>query len=197
MLVDMDEQIDLGQAAESLLDVAAGIGEDALDSPTPCAGRSVSQLLWHLLGLTTAFRAAAEKDLGPATDTDPDTAGWAEVEPEWHARLTGQTHALVAAWREPDAVAGMTRVGGQDLPGAVAGMVALDELVLHGWDLASATGQEYRLDEATAAAVLAFVEGFDPGGTPGLFGPAVTAPEEANTLERLVARSGRDPRWRP
>ncbi len=37
----------------------------------------------------------------------------------------------------------MTKAGGVDLPGEVAGLVALDELVVHGWDVARATGQAY------------------------------------------------------
>jgi hypothetical protein len=42
----------------------------------------------------------------------------------------------------------MTEVGGNTLPGEVTGVVALDEVVLHGWDLARATGQDYRCDPA-------------------------------------------------
>ena len=43
----------------------------------------------------------------------------------------------------------MTQAGGVDLPGEVAGLVALNELVVHGWDIATASGQDYRPDEAT------------------------------------------------
>lgn len=75
--------------------------------------------------------------------------------------------------------------------------MALDEVVLHGWDLARATGQEFVLDDATATACLGFVESFDPAGPPGLFGPAVPVPDDAPVMDRLVARAGRDPRWSP
>jgi uncharacterized protein (TIGR03086 family) len=91
----------------------------------------------------------------------------------------------------------MTRAGGIDLPGAIAGLVALGEITLHGWDLARATGQEYDCDDATAIVLEGFVQGFDAGGTPGLFGPAVEAPEGAGPFERALARSGRDPDWSP
>ena len=145
------------------------------------------------MGLTTAFRAAADKDFGPLTDTSPD--GWPDLQPGWRDALGAQVPALVAAWRNPEAWEGMTRVGGVDLPGQVGGLVALDEIVLHGWDLARATGQEYHCDETVARVLLDFVEGFDPGGTPGLFGAAVDAPDGASLFEQVLARSGRDPHW--
>jgi hypothetical protein len=38
----------------------------------------------------------------------------------------------------------MTPVGGVTLPGEIAGQVALDEIVLHAWDLARGTGRRHR-----------------------------------------------------
>lgn len=42
--------------------------------------------------------------------------------------------ALADAWAEPAAWTGTTRVGGVDLPREVAGLVVLDEVVVHGWE---------------------------------------------------------------
>jgi uncharacterized protein (TIGR03086 family) len=193
----MTETIDLGPAGDQLLAVASRVTDEQLDGPTPDDGRTVGQLLQHLVGLTSAFRAAADKDLGPLTDTSPDDAGWPELEDGWRDRLATQVPALVEAWRRPEAWQGMTRAGGVDLPGEAAGLVALDELVLHGWDLARSTGQEYACDDTTAAACLAFVEQFDPTGTPGMFGAAVPVAHDASPLERAIAGSGRDPSWTP
>lgn len=53
---------------------------------------------------------------------------------------------LVEAWRDPAAWAGMTEAGGVRMPAEEMGVVALDELVLHGWDLARATGQPFRCE---------------------------------------------------
>lgn len=193
----MADLVDLGPAGERLLAVASNVGDDQLASPTPCEGRSVGQLVGHLVGLTDAFRAAADKDFGPLTDTDPDDAGWPDVEPGWRESLGERVPAMVAAWRDPEAWEGMTRAGGVDLPGQVGGLVALDEIVLHGWDLARATGQSYDCDDATAGAVMAFVGGFDEGGTPGLFGPSVSVGPDASLFDQVLARAGRDPRWSP
>ena len=193
----MADLIDLGGAGDQLLTIASHVDPSQLDAPTPCEGRTVSQLLQHVVGLTGAFRAAADKDLGPWTDTDPDTSGWPDLEDGWRETLAGRVPALVEAWRRPDAWKGMTRAGGVDLPAEVAGLVALDELVLHGWDLARSTGQDYQCDDATAVACMQFVGQFDTGGTPGLFGPAVTVGDDASALEQVLARSGRDPHWSP
>ena len=57
---------------------------------------------------------------------------------DWRSRIPRDLAALAAAWRDPEAWTGMTRAGGIDLPGEIAGVVALDELVVHGWDVARA-----------------------------------------------------------
>lgn len=190
----MSDRPDLGPAVSSLLDIARGVEPSDLGRPTPNDGRSVSELIGHLVGLTAAFGAAAEKDFGEWTDTNPDEQGWPSAEDGWLATLRDRAHSLVTAWREPEAWTGMTRAGGVDLPGEVAGVVALDEVVLHGWDLATATGQEYSCDDATTQVLAEFVNGFDPAGTPGMFGPAVEA-AHGTAFDRVLARSGRDPQW--
>ena len=92
----------------------------------------------------------------------------------------------------------MTSVGGVEMPAAAIAAVALDELVLHGWDLARATGQAYAVDPESVQACLGFVEAAArPEGVPGLFGPPVPVPGDAPMLDRLVGLSGRDPAWTP
>ena len=189
--------IDLEPAGHALLTAVAGVDDSQLELATPCRGRTVGELVQHLVGLTVAFRAAAAKELGPLTDSSPDADGWPAVEDGWRSALEAQVPALVHAWQADAAWEGMTQAGGVELPGEIGGLVALDELVLHGWDLARATGQTYQLDEQTAVACLEFVSGFDATGTPGLFGPAVAVGDDAPLVDRLVARSGRDPGWVP
>ena len=185
---------DLAPAAQRLGDVVRDVHDSQLDDPTPCEGRTVSQLLAHLHGLAQAFRASADKELGPLTDTNPDHQGWPEASPGWRDEVPEHAGRLAAAWRRPEAWTGMTRAGGFDAPAEVLGVVALSELVLHGWDLARATGQEFAPDAATVTALTAYVEGFDPSGTPGMFGPAVDV-RWASDFDRVLARTGRDPGW--
>lgn len=117
----------------------------------------------------------------------------------WREELPGVLGELAEAWRDPAAWTGMTRAGGVDLPGAVAGAVAAGELVVHGWDLARATGQEYAPDPAALRVSYAFLleAARDGSRGGGIFAAVVPVPVDAPLLERAVGLSGRDPAWRP
>ncbi|MFD6228665.1 TIGR03086 family metal-binding protein [Streptomyces sp. NPDC060232] len=190
--------LDLGAQTQLVARLAAGVPDARLDDPTPCPEYPVRVLLVHLTGLAVAFRDAARKDLGPTTDTAPDPAA-TPLPAEWREELPRVLGELAEAWRDPAAWTGMTRAGSVDLPGAIAGAVAADELVIHGWDLARATGQEYAPDHAALRAaydfLLAAAEDETRGG--GIFGPLVPVPDGAPLLDRAVGLSGRDPAWTP
>lgn len=108
---------------------------------------------------------------------------------------------MAEAWRDPSAWRGTTEAGGVQLPGEVAGLVALNELVIHGWDVARATSQVYQCDQPSLEAVHSFLGSFsvaEPDVQPdGPFGPAVEVPHEAPFLDRVVGLSGRRPTWTP
>ncbi|MFG3246019.1 TIGR03086 family metal-binding protein [Streptomyces sp. NPDC048187] len=188
--------LDLGPQTRILARLADGVREDRLGDPTPCPGLAVRNLLGHLTHLAVAFRDAAGKDLGATTDTSPGSSV-PDVGPGWRDDLAKALAELADAWREPDAWTGTTRAGGIDLPGAVAGAVVADELVIHGWDLARATGQEYVPDTAALQAAYGLLAGAaeESGRDEGMFGPVVAVPAEAPLLERAVGLSGRDPGW--
>jgi uncharacterized protein (TIGR03086 family) len=74
--------------------------------------------------------------------------------------------------------------------------VALTEVVVHGWDVARSTGQDYDVDDDVAEALLAHIASFAAEGpVEGLFGPAVAVSDDARPFDRAIALSGRDPRW--
>ncbi|MGC9497981.1 TIGR03086 family metal-binding protein [Streptomyces sp. WG7] len=188
--------LDLGPQTRILARLAEGAGDARLADPTPCPDLAVRNLLGHLTGLAVAFRDAARKDLGVTTDTDPG-ATVPDIGAGWREELVTVLGELAEAWRVPDAWTGTTRAGGVDLPGAVAGAVVADELVIHGWDLARATGQEYRPDPAAlqAAYGLLAAAAEEPDRDVGMFGPVVPVPADAPLLDRAVGLSGRDPGW--
>jgi uncharacterized protein (TIGR03086 family) len=132
------------------------------------------------------------------TDTAPDT-GASDIGPGWREDFPKILDGLAEAWRDPAAWTGMTRAGGIDLPGAVAAAVVADELVIHGWDLAVATGQPYEPDPAALRTSYTFLlaAAEDPTGGGGIFGPVVPVPTDAPLLDRAVGLSGRDPGWKP
>ncbi|MFI7387669.1 TIGR03086 family metal-binding protein [Streptomyces sp. NPDC049813] len=192
-----DTTVDLGPQARVLARLAHAVRDDQLDLPTPCPDYAVRELLGHIMGLAAGLRAAGRKE---SEGTNPGAALPA-LDPEWRTALPEALDELVATWREPAAWEGMTQAGGLDLPGAVAGLVTADELVVHGWDLARATGQAYAPDEAAlhaARTLLTPQEGGDGGdGGDGLFGPIVPVPDDAPLLDRVIGLSGRDPAWTP
>ncbi|GGW73174.1 TIGR03086 family protein [Streptomyces lucensis JCM 4490] len=190
--------VDLGPQTRIVARLATAVTDERLTAATPCPGLPVRNLLGHVLHLSVAFRDAARKDLGPTTDTSPD-ATVPDIGPGWREELAEALDDLADAWRDPAAWTGSTRAGGVDLPGAVAGAVVADELVVHGWDLARATGQRYDPDPDALDAAHGFLlaAAGDAGRGNGVFGPVVPVPQDAPLLDRAVGLSGRDPGWRP
>ncbi|MEU5511242.1 TIGR03086 family metal-binding protein [Streptomyces fungicidicus] len=188
--------LDFGPQTRIVARLAEGVRDDRLADPTPCPQYAVRHVLGHLLGLAVAFRDAGRKDLGATTDTGPQSA-LPDIGPGWREELPKVLDELAEVWREPAAWTGMTRAGGFDMPGEVTAAVAVDELVVHGWDLARATGQAYVPDPAALAASHAFLraaaEESERGD--GIFGPVVPVPSDAPLLDRTIGLSGRDPGW--
>lgn len=186
---------DLAPAADEVARVVAAIRDDQLTAPTPCPALSVAGLLDHALGFTVAFRMAARKE---TLDRAPQAAAEA-LAADWRTRLPAQLDELAAAWREPSAWEGTAEVAGVTLPGSAMARVALTEVVVHGWDLAVASGQPYRVDDGDAQTCLVFQREF-AAGVPrggGLFGPEVPVADDAPVLDRLLGFTGRDPAWSP
>lgn len=189
---------DLGPAVDALKSVVDSVGDDQLHASTPCADYDVADLLHHVDGLAVAFTRAARKDT--AESAPPHVDG--SLLPEgWRTRIPRQLDELAEAWRSPDAWEGSTSAGGVEMDGATTGLVTTNEVVLHGWDLARATGQAYAVDPGSVSAARGFVAMFSGPGTEemrgGLFGPELSAPADGSPLDELLAMSGRDRGWTP
>jgi len=190
--------LDLTPATGTLTRLVTDIGDDQLGAPTPCRGTTVADLLDHLDGLCLAFTAAAAKDR--AAGRQPPSPDGSRLGPDWRTRISDRLARLATAWQDETAWAGMTRTGGVDLPGEVAGQVAINEVLVHGWDIAAATRHQYACETELVQAAYAFVQfavAQNPDGSPGLFGPPVSVPDSAPLLDRLLGLTGRDPAWRP
>jgi uncharacterized protein (TIGR03086 family) len=190
--------LDLGPAARQMANLLDRVADGQLTALTPCNEYTLGDLIDHVGGLSRAFTAAARKELGPGSSQGP-SGDAARVAQDWRTRIPGQLAALVEAWRDSSAWEGMTQAGGIDLPAEVAGRVALNELVIHGWDVARATGQPFDCDTQALEAcweLLAERSTADQeAGDDDPFGPVVDVPADASLLDRLIGLSGRKPSW--
>jgi uncharacterized protein (TIGR03086 family) len=188
--------LDLTPATGTLARIVTDIRDDQLGAPTPCGGSSVADLLDHVDGLCLAFTASAAKE---ASSRGPSAADGTRLGADWRTRIPARLAELAGAWQDEAAWSGMTKAGGLDMPSEVAGRVAINEVVVHGWDLAEATGQDYACDSELVQAASSFVQSVvaqNPDGSPGLFGPPVAVAQDAPALDRLLGATGRDPAWR-
>jgi uncharacterized protein (TIGR03086 family) len=183
--------LDLGPAAEEMSALIAAVPDEMLGRPTPCPAYRLGDLIDHVGGLALAFTAAAAKDRGPLTGSAP-SGDAARLTEDWRTRIPRNLSAMAAAWRDPAAWTGMTQAGGGDLPGEVAGLAGVDELVVHAWDIARASGQELTSDPAAVEAAHGFLT-----AAGGPFGPVVAVAAERPLLDQVIGLAGRDPDWTP
>jgi uncharacterized protein (TIGR03086 family) len=166
--------------------VASSINDEQLDRPTPCADFSVAGVLEHMTTLATAFAPMFRGDSGHRPGAVPSTA-------TQQAAFVDAVDELLAAVQSPGALTRTVRTPGGDMPGAVfARLVALDGLV-HGWDLATSTDQEWR----PPADLLADVDDFarqtitDDVRAGGSFAPARQPARGDDVMLGLAAFTGR------
>jgi uncharacterized protein (TIGR03086 family) len=179
----MDPIAQLDEIVPLLTRLVASVTEEQLEAPTPCGHFDVRQVFEHMLGGATLFAAAFRGTPPPGGDLPRDVL----------AALPAALEGLRDALRTPGAldrtiVAPFGEVRGE----MFARFVALDGLV-HGWDIATATGQPYDPPEEVVAAVDAFAhqaigEAMRDGDT---FAAAMEPPAGASPLVRLVAFTGR------
>ncbi len=166
--------------------VGGRIRDDQLGSVTPCAEFDVTGILGHMTGLALGF-APMFRGEEPAQDS-ASPVGTGAIDHFNHAM-----DELLAAVLSPGALDRTIQTPGGPMPGAVfARLVAFDGLV-HGWDLASATQQEWQPPEHLVSEVDAFArEAITNEMRNGeAFGPEQRPPANANTMLRLVAFTGR------
>ncbi len=181
-------------AAAEFLRIAGAV--PGLTPPTPCAGYDVRGLLNHLLYWGPWLVAAGRREAPPSPAGGEAEA--ALVAGDWRAALEKQTETLVDVFGTPSAWTGTTALGTAQLPAAVVGDMVLGEFVLHGWDLARATGRScaFAPEAATAVYESAVAMG-EQARSMGVYGPAVEVGADASPLERALGAAGRDPGWTP
>ena len=177
----MDVLDELDQLGPVLGAVVGGIRADQLDNPTPCAKFTVRGVLDHMIGGATMFSAAFR-------GVEPGQADTTDVLATFGPTLT----ELADAMHSPGALDRTIQAPFGEVPGTdFARFVVLDGL-LHGWDLATATGQPYEPPDSLVAEVEAFApQAVEPLRDGDTFGPALEPPASATPIQRLAAFTGR------
>ncbi|GAA0530672.1 TIGR03086 family metal-binding protein [Paractinoplanes ferrugineus] len=189
--------LDFDPPVRKLRALLLGIDDAELLGPTPCPDWSVAALLDHLIGLSYAFTQAARKRTDSAgTDGPPPAPSAQHLTRHWRSRLPGLLEELATAWKDPAAWTGTSQAGGVTMPAATLGVVAMNELIMHSWDLARATGQEYFADPRTLEVLIEFLSQSPAEGTSGLFSPPVPTESATTLLDQALTLAGRDPAWR-
>jgi uncharacterized protein (TIGR03086 family) len=169
-------------------DRVAAVDPARLGDPTPCTDWDVRALIGHLIGGYQMFAVGLGHPAPPGTTPD-DTAGV--------HRATGE--AAIVAFAAPGALDRTVTLPVGDVPGHVALALALTDAVVHGWDLATATGQDTTIDDEIAAVLLAGAEQMvgpqmrQPDGAMPVFAPVVPVGPDRPAADQLIAFLGRTP----
>ena len=161
----------------------AAVPADLWSAPTPCADWTAIELVQHVVDSRSMFlglvgRPAAEV---PPVGDDP-AAAWAAA-----------SAAVQADLEDP----GLAAVTFQGFSGESSFETAVDrfvsfDLVVHGWDLARATGGDERIDPDEVTRVVEDAALFgDMLHSPGVCGPAIEVPADADPQTAMLALLGR------
>jgi uncharacterized protein (TIGR03086 family) len=188
----MNEPYDVIDRIERSLDmtraIVSQITETQWTEPTPCADWDVREVLNHMVGGMRIFTAELTgNDAGADHEAD-----WLGADPV--GQFLDAAAADRSAWRQPGALSTTVQISLGALPGPMAAVIHLTEVLVHGVDLAVATGRVDLIDQQLCADLLATMRamGVDAYRMPGVFGPEVAAHPGAAPHDQLAAFLGRD-----
>jgi uncharacterized protein (TIGR03086 family) len=173
----------LEAALEATGSIVDAITADHWDLPSPCTEWSVRQVAEHLTGGNDIFTRALGGVVPPGSSGADGTAR------AYHE----SAERLLSAFRQPGAMEKAVHVPFGAVPGAVALGLRLTEVLVHGWDLARATGQTPRFPAEAAEQALSFtvpmLQRIPPDRKP--FRSPQPVDRNAPAIDRLAARLGR------
>jgi uncharacterized protein (TIGR03086 family) len=207
-LLPTDPRAVFGRAHAIAAGVLAGVRPEQLTGPTPCDEFDVRMLCAHLVAVAQRVRNVGRGespfsvDEVVMADGDHYVEAWAEVGDE-----------VQEAWADDTTLERIVELPWATLPGAATLIMWTNELAVHTWDLATATGQHVDWDESVLAPAFEAmqvglpaegrIEAFEaaranmPADRQDFsypFKAAVDVDDDAPLIDKLVAWNGRDPR---
>jgi uncharacterized protein (TIGR03086 family) len=166
------------RASKWTLEKVKGAGAH-LDGGTPCGDWDLRTLLAHMLETERYFAATARGDkAAPPSQPPPAVIGDDLV-----AAFEESEADLLAAFGEPGAI---------ERTGPLL-KIALADQLLHGWDVAKASGQDTTMPDGLAESAYGIVSSLLPDDQrKGFFDPAIPISPSASMQDKLIAFSGRD-----
>ena len=168
--------------------LVAGVRDEQWADPTPCSEWNVRDLVNHIVAGNRLFTAILTRSEPPGPP-DPASApaglvrAYQDAAPE-----------LVAAFGQPGVLDEVFTVPFATVPGAVALHLRVIEMLVHGWDVARATGQSGDFPADITEQELAFsrsiIGQIPPDRHP--FAPSLPENDEAPAIDRLAALLGRE-----
>jgi uncharacterized protein (TIGR03086 family) len=190
-MADSDPVARLSRAVDQTGAIISGIRPDQAALPTPCSQWDVSALVDHVVEDVRQFTVRASR----GTSDQPEASA---IGDDWTGAYREAADSLLKAWRREGALDGTVELPFGEGPAAWFVDLQTADLLVHGWDLAKATGQSTGIDPELGKSALEWGrENLRPEFRGDRFGPEVPVPEEAPLQERLVGFFGRDPDWTP
>ena len=167
------------------------VGLTDWDSPTPCTGWTVRDLVNHIvveqLWVPDVLDGRTAEEVGDKFDGDQLHDDPLEA---WRAA----SDVARSAWLRPGVAGNTVHLSYGDEDATEYGWQMTTDLAVHGWDLATALGADAAIPDELAEALIARVEprlGAWSGS--GMFGEPVPVPDDAPPAARLVGLLGRQP----
>jgi uncharacterized protein (TIGR03086 family) len=160
--------------------------------PTPCRSWDVRALVNHVVLDVQHFTATASGEKWDAHEGDT-------IGEDWTGAYRRAADALVAAWQREGVLDRTLTLPFGDVPATWSVGQQIADLVVHGWDIAKATGQSTDLDPELGQLALDWARenlkpqfrGDEDSGQ--AFGLEVPVPEDAPLHDRLAGFFGRNP----
>lgn len=188
----VDPRLDLAAAVSLAGRTLASVRADQYDAPTPCEEFDVRRLSSHLVAVV---RRIAVIGRGEAPFSVPSFADEL-ADGEWAAAWESGARELAQVWADPEILGRTLQMPAGPMPGASAAAAYTNELTVHTWDLAKATGQHPAWDSDLLERVLSVVRRTLPAETRGgrvPYGEIVAVAADAPVIDRLVGWAGRRP----
>jgi len=178
----------------------AAVAPGQWSNPSPCAAWTARDVVDHIVTMHGVMLRPLDREIGGAPPVEDDPLG----------AFRAARAAVEAVLGDPvlAATSSGTPAGPMTAEEQIDQVVS-DDMPMHGWDLARATGQDDTIDPADvehlwATALAVPAEVMEKYRTPGAFGPGVEVygpevkvDEDAPLQDRLLGLIGRDPAWTP